>query len=149
MRSRVPGLSKAGLALLVLTAQSAQADDSPAADLVVHVSGFKHQRGQAIANLFYEGDDIFKAARSRVVSAVPKEMAVLVFPNIKPGHYAVLVFHDENSNGDLDHNLLRFPAEPWGFSNDFELTLFSGLPSFKKVAFAFEASVGPISIRVK
>lgn len=149
MRKRAPGLWKLGLTLLVLTALTAQADDRPGGNLVVHASGFKHQGGQAIANLYYEGDDLFKTARSRVVATIQNDTAVLIFPNIPPGHYAVLVFHDENGNGDLDHNVLRFPAEPLGYSNNFEMSLFSGLPSFKKTGFAFEASGGPIPIRVK
>lgn len=83
-----------GLALLALIVVPVPADDSPAANLVVHASGFTHQRGQAIARLFYEGDDIFKTARQRAASAIQKDMAVLIFPNILPGNYAVLVFHD-------------------------------------------------------
>lgn len=149
MRNPLSELSKVGLTLLVFTALTIQADDRPASNLVIHASGFTHQRGQAIANLFYEGDDLFKASRSRVATTIQNDMAVLIFPHVMPGHYAVLVFHDENGNGDLDHNALRFPAEPLGYSNNFDLTLFSGLPSFKKLRFAFEADGNPISIQVK
>lgn len=149
MRSRSLSVLRLSPALLSWLAVSAQADTGHAQNLVIHASGFKHQDGQAIANLFYEGDDIFKATRSRVVSTIQNDKAVLSFPNVSPGIYAVLVFHDENGNGDLDHNLLRMPTEPWGYSNDFELTLFSGLPNFQKVRFVFPSEREYISIRVK
>lgn len=135
--------------LLVVTSISTQADDKNATNLIVHASGFAHPRGQAIASLFYEDDDIFSKPRERVAATIQQDKAILIFPNVKPGNYAVLVFHDENGNNDLDHNALRFPAEPLGFSNDFTLTLFSGMPNFKKLRFIFPASTEIISIQLK
>ena len=38
--------------------------------------------------------------------------------NVKPGTYAVAVFHDLNGNGRLDRNFIGLPSEPYGFSND-------------------------------
>jgi uncharacterized protein (DUF2141 family) len=32
--------------------------------------------------------------------------------------YAVMVFHDENSNGKLDKNILGIPKEGYGASNN-------------------------------
>ncbi len=123
--------------------------DVPATDLVVHAQGFTHDRGQAVASLFREGDDIFQKPRLRVMAKVQGGNATLVFPRMAYGYYAVLVFHDENGNDDLDHNLLRFPAEPLGYSNGFEFGLFSGLPSFDKLRFSFDTSAKPIEITVK
>ena len=142
-------LLRAWVALLVVTATSAQADDKNATNLIVHASGFAYPRGQAIASLFYEDDDIFNKPRERMAAAIQEDKAILLFPNVKPGHYAVLVFHDENGNSELDHNALRFPAEPLGFSNDFALTVFSGMPTFKKLRLTYQTSAEAISILVK
>lgn len=125
------------------------AADVLVADLVVHARGFTHDRGQAVASLFREGDDIFIEPRLRVMAKVQGGNATLVFPRMEYGHYAVLVFHDENGNDDLDHNILRFPAEPLGYSNDFEFGLFSGLPSFEKLRFTLGADTRPIEITVR
>lgn len=38
--------------------------------------------------------------------------------NVKPGSYAIAVFHDVNGNGELDRNFIGLPSEPYGFSND-------------------------------
>jgi uncharacterized protein (DUF2141 family) len=59
------------------------------------------------------------------------------------------VFHDENGNGTLYHNILHFPAEPLGFSNQFYLGIFSGLPSFEKLQFEFTPGAEAVSILVK
>lgn len=123
--------------------------DVPVTDLVVHAQGFTHDRGQAVASLFREGDDIFQKPRLRVMAKVHGGNATLVFPRMEYGNYAVLVFHDENGNDDLDHNLLRFPAEPLGYSGGFEFGLFSGLPSFDKLRFTFDANAKPIEITVE
>jgi uncharacterized protein (DUF2141 family) len=38
--------------------------------------------------------------------------------NVKPGSYAIAVFHDINGNGRLDRSFIGLPSEPYGFSND-------------------------------
>jgi len=38
--------------------------------------------------------------------------------NVKPGSYAIAVFHDVNGNGKLDRSFIGLPNEPYGFSND-------------------------------
>jgi uncharacterized protein (DUF2141 family) len=58
----------------------------------------------------------------------------VVFTNLQPGRYAVVVLHDENGNGHLDTNFIGFPTEPYGFSNGAEG--FLGPPSFSDAAMA-------------
>jgi len=139
--------------LLLLAASVASATTWASAaepeTLVIHAVGFSHERGQAIASLFYQSDDVFKTPRARATANIQHGQALLNFPNLAPGDYAVVVFHDENGNADLDHNFMRFPVEPLGYSNHFELTLFSGLPSFAKLRFSFDAGAGPVEIQVK
>ena len=40
------------------------------------------------------------------------------YPDVKPGNYAILVYHDTNRNKDLDENFLGIPTEQFGFSNN-------------------------------
>ncbi len=120
--------------------------DQTQADLTVHVSGFAHERGQALASLFRDGDDIFSKPYIRLAAKIQQGKATFVFRNVVPGNYAVTAFHDENGNNDLDHNFLRLPAEPLGFTNGFKLSMFSGMPSFEKLRFAFMADSKPLEI---
>jgi uncharacterized protein (DUF2141 family) len=57
--------------------------------------------------------------------------ATAVIPDLPPGTYGVIVFHDENGNGRLDKNFWGVPTEPYGFSNNAVGTL--GAPSFAEV----------------
>ena len=54
------------------------------------------------------------------------------FQEISPGTYAVKVFHDVNSNGELDKSWIGWPQEPYGFSNDAPVN--TGPPPFKLAA---------------
>lgn len=141
----------AGILLLAtsLTGPWASAEDAALGDIVVHANGFSHDHGQAIASLFREGQDVFQKPYLRTVAKIDQGKATLVFPHLEYGNYALMVFHDENGNDDLDHNVLRFPAEPLGYSNGFKLTLFSGMPNFEKLHFSFGAGAKPVDITVK
>lgn len=135
------------LSVLSLLAQAAVADPM-SGDLTILVGGFKNDRGQVIANLFREGDDVMQIDKAYLHAreAISGNRAQLVFRNLPYGKYAVSVFQDENGNGILDHNSLHFPAEPLGFSNGFQLGLFSGLPAFEKLQFDFKPEANTIEI---
>lgn len=118
-------------------------------DLVIHASGFANDQGQAAANLFRAGDDVFRKPYIRVTAPIQQGKATLIFPQLAYGDYAVSVFHDINGNNTVDHNLMGMPAEPLGFSNGFRLGLFSGLPNYKKLRFEFSPDSKPLEIVVK
>lgn len=138
------------LVLLTLLTQTAVAEEM-SGDLTLLVGGFSNDHGQVIANLFREGDDVMKIDKTylQTRATISGNRAQLVFRNLKYGKYGVSVFYDENGNGTLDHNFLHLPAEPMGFSNNFHLGIFSGLPSFEKLQFKFAQGAEPISILVK
>ena len=56
----------------------------------------------------------------------------MVFAQLHPGRYAVIVIHDENDNGRLDENIIGVPTEGYGFSND--ARGFLSAPSFDAAA---------------
>jgi uncharacterized protein (DUF2141 family) len=138
------------LSLLLLPLQVALAGE-PAGDLTLQVGGFANDHGQVVANLFRESDDVMKPDKAflQVRATISGGRTQLVFKNLKYGKYAVTTFHDMNGNGTLDHNLQHFPAEPLGFSNNFRMGIFSGLPSFEKLQFEFASGAEPVSILVK
>jgi uncharacterized protein (DUF2141 family) len=43
---------------------------------------------------------------------------VIAVPGVPKGTWAVLVYQDENGNGELDRNLIGIPKENYGFSRD-------------------------------
>jgi uncharacterized protein (DUF2141 family) len=116
----------------------------------VNVSGFEHNRGHVIAKLFRRGDDVPKGAGyRRLVRPIQKRRATLAFSNLSHGSYALFLFHDENDNGTVDHNLLGFPSEPLGFSGGFKVSIVSGMPDFDDLRFEFSAKSPPLRITVE
>ena len=55
-----------------------------------------------------------------------------VFRNLPAGRYAVALFHDANSNGRFDKNLLGLPREGFAFSNGARAVL--SAPTFERAA---------------
>ena len=72
---------------------------------------------------------------------------VLEFNNVRPGHYAISLLHDENTNGKADRALGMIPKEGFGFSRDAPVRM--GPPKF--AAAAFEVKGQPVfqSIRMR
>jgi uncharacterized protein (DUF2141 family) len=65
---------------------------------------------------------------------------------VEAGKYALAVFHDLNGNEKLDKNLVGYPKEPFGFSNNFRPVI--SAPSFSDCAFTHGAQGTSISIKL-
>ena len=102
--------------------------------IVIRVSNFDSKKGNAIVNLFREQDDMPKKPFLKSTAEIKEGIALIVFEDVPEGNYAAIAFHDENENGTLDHRM-GFPAEAMGFSNSWNLNLFSGMPTFTKLKF--------------
>jgi uncharacterized protein (DUF2141 family) len=103
--------------------------------LTINANNFESSTGKAVANLFRQQDDVPKHPFKTINTMIIDGKATLTFKDLPYGSYAVLVYHDENENGTLDHKF-GFPNEAMGFSNNWELSLFSGMPTFRKLKFA-------------
>jgi len=63
------------------------------------------------------------------------------------GTYAVALFHDVNSNGELDRNLAGIPTEPFAFSQKPKSRW--RLPYFEEVKFAFLQNQQVLQMKLK
>lgn len=84
----------------------------------------------------YNREDRFLKVKSvfRSNSASTNEgLTEVLIDDLPNGEYALAVFHDENSNHELDTNWLGIPKKPVGFSNA-RLKTFRP-PSFKECSF--------------
>ena len=87
--------------------------------------------------------------RWQVIARIePGLTASFTFTGLAPGPYAVVVFHDENGNGEITHRL-GVPIEQLGFSGGFQLGLFSGLPTFEKLTFDLGSRERSVDIEVR
>lgn len=78
-----------------------------------------------------EAYDSEKGCRSQSVDASGRSVRS-AFADVLPGTYAVKVFHDINSDGELNTSWIGWPQEPYGFSNDAPVN--AGPPSFRLAA---------------
>lgn len=127
---------------------SAEAEGLKTGDLTIHVTGFAHARGRAVGKLFAPGDNVLGTGRWRVGTPIDEGAAVFHFEGLPAGRYAVVVFHDENNNGVIDHGLLG-PSEPLGFSGGFRMSMVFGRPDFERLKFDFKPPSQMLELQVR
>ncbi len=106
----------------------------------VEISGIDRIEGDISIGLFSNVEFFpeYGKAFNSVKLKVETSKVSYTFKDIPAGDYAIAVFHDENSNGELDKNFLGIPSEEYVFSNQASGTL--GPPSFKDAMFTFSDS---------
>lgn len=112
----------------------------------VRVTGVDNELGKVQVALCDKETFLKQCRYSASAPARPGEN-VLKVENIPAGTWAVLSFHDENANGELDRNLIGIPKENYGFSRAARGTF--GPPSFEQAAITVgEATVvAPVKLR--
>ena len=145
-------------------AEQPKADD---ATLVIEAVGFTDDVGNAMICLL-DNEDAFKLADVRKDRKEEQQFfkaiqdvriqrngndftATCKIDNLKPGQYAAYIIHDRNQNGKMDANLVGYPLEPLGFSNDIrpQLLPVPKSPSWKDTSFVVKPGENRIRIRVR
>jgi len=112
---------RAWLAACALAPAPAFAPSAAAAgDLVILVRGFDSIAG-SVHYAVYDRPETFPKYDGRIAKGqvpVKGDTVRIEVPALRPGSYAVAVFHDENGNGKFDQGLFGIPLEQYGFSND-------------------------------
>lgn len=103
--------------------------------IVVEVSGFRNEKGQALIALFTtsKGFPDGKHATIRVPVKIEKRAASTVFDGLPPGTYAVSVLHDEDGDYEMATSFLGIPEEGYGASNNARRRF--GPPEWEKARF--------------
>lgn len=126
----VAGLSVA----TVVGAGEAVADPASSATLSLDVSNVEEIDGNLMIALF-KGEDSWKsndAAEGKMVPVTSETMSIS-FDGLKPGEYGIKIFHDVNSDGELNLGNFGIPSEPYAFSNDAPVNF--GPPSWTSAHF--------------
>jgi len=118
-----------------------------AAELEVVVTNIRTPTGFVRLGL-YNDPERFPKRRGTIGGGdvkVSGATAVYVFRNLKPGAYAVAIYHDANANGRFDKTI-GIPMEGFGFSNNAAPRL--SAPSFERAAVTVKAPRTRITIRL-
>ncbi len=89
-------------------------------ELTVHVDAVRNANGTVRIEL----DDSQQAWDDKVKPVASVEVKARVglvsytFRDLAPGAYAIVLYHDENDNHELDTNFFGIPKEGFGFSNN-------------------------------
>ena len=120
----------------------------PTCTLIVHVDGFRNQKGDAGLSLFTSADgwpeDNDKSFQhgSHPFSGT----AATITLQVPAGRYAIVALHDENSNHKLDRNMIGKPKEGFGFSNNPKV--YFTAPSFDTAAMPVTCPTTEITIHL-
>ena len=131
----------------ILTIASASEVKANSTDLVIHIQGFENSKGVAKVGVFNSQENFkdstpFKGFNFKITNNQAGRTITLPY-----GEYAVKVYHDENSNNELDTMMFGIPSEDYGFSND--ATGSFGPPEYKDAAFILNSPEKKITINIK
>jgi uncharacterized protein (DUF2141 family) len=123
MRRRIELIVFAWLIAAVAGPAPARAQDaSKAGGIKVEISGLRSDKGQLGCSL-WAGPDGFPRDDTHILkhvwAPIKNASGECVFAGpFAARDYAVTLFHDENKNGKFDSNMIGYPLEGYGFSNN-------------------------------
>jgi uncharacterized protein (DUF2141 family) len=103
--------------LTLLLAAAAAAAGAQAATVDVHVSNVAGGKG-SIRVAVCDRERFLKQCAYTASMPAREGENVIAVPGVPKGTWAVLVYQDENGNGELDRNFIGIPKENYGFSRD-------------------------------
>jgi uncharacterized protein (DUF2141 family) len=113
-----------------VNAQNIHAAHNNHVKVKITVIGFRDNNGQAILNIFNSADGfpgnfskVYKSFIGKIINNT-----ITFNAELPPGTYAFSCVHDENSNNQMERNMLGLPKEGAGISNYAD----GGYPSYKK-----------------
>ncbi|HNW98899.1 MAG TPA: DUF2141 domain-containing protein [Bacteroidales bacterium] len=95
------------------------------------MSGIETVKGKVQIGLYNVADNFPKEGKEYKKVFVTVNANVLNYTfSVPAGNYAIALFHDEDSDGEMDKNFLGIPQEKYGFSNNVEPVI--SAPSFEE-----------------
>jgi uncharacterized protein (DUF2141 family) len=123
--------------------------DIPTGILKVVVSGLENNEGDVKIGL-YNSEESYNGKIEKFKGAILRiddQKTIWIVNDIPFGTYAIKVFHDEDSDDEIDTNFLGIPTESYGFSNN-TMGLF-GPPDFDDAKFLTNSDTTSIEIILK
>lgn len=118
-----------------------------AADLTIAIDDVKAAAGTVMVAV-YDSQGAFLRVPAKAASAAAALSATtVIIKDLPEGEYAFAVFHDANSNGKMDRNVLGIPTEDYAFSNNALGKM--GPPSYASAKFALPAAGASVRVTLK
>lgn len=120
-----------------------------AGELTVSVEGVRTIKGKIYMAVYNRADgflDVENAVATKIAPVTGKRVLIR-FRNLKPGYYAIATYHDKNSDGKMNKNLVGVPTEYYGFSRDARARF--SAPSFEAARFYYKGNNATTVIHLK
>lgn len=98
----------------------------------VEMYNFDNSEGMVMVGLYNNESTFLDESFKKIRTKVEDEKATVTFTDIPSGTYAIALYHDKNSNRELDM-FLGIPTEDYGVSNNAKPAL--SKPDWKDVKF--------------
>lgn len=88
----------------------------------VTITGIKSDKGQILLNVYKDQETFSKDKPFKKIMVAKKLLSngsTIVEVPLEPGTYGITLLDDEDSNGDMNKNMVGMPKEGFGFSNFF------------------------------
>ena len=97
------------------------------------ISGVVHNKGYIDVKIYTNKESFLKEelAAEIIRKKATKDQTVVPLSKVHEGAIAIVVYHDEDSNGELKTGLFWRPKEGFAFSNNY---IPKGPPKFKKAS---------------
>ncbi len=124
-------------------------DTAENARLEVTVTGLRSSRGQLAIALFASESDYNEQTNAvrRAFLPIVAGRSTWQLSDLPAGRYALIAYHDENGNREIDMRIFGMPKEAVGVSNDARGVF--GPPGFDAASFELTAPYGAQSIRMR
>ena len=83
-------------------------------NITINISGLESNKGQVVVVLYKKGQEFAnfeKYYKKQITKLITEKKATVVIENIPEGEYSFVVFHDENSDGELEKAWYGMPKE--------------------------------------
>jgi uncharacterized protein (DUF2141 family) len=126
------------------------AEEQSGSNIHVEIGGLRNDRGQVYCWLFTSGQDFPANTRENAASTaatISNRRAACDFENEDPGSYAIVVFHDEDSQHVLELNPDGTPREGVGLSNNPRIS--SALPGYDAAMFPYRTGTLNLTVNIQ
>lgn len=109
--------------------------------LTINIEKINSDKGNILVGICATADEFAEKEPCKYFFSIPaKKGTITESVNIDKGKYAVLVYHDENSNNRLDMAMFGKPTERYGFSNN-KYGAFGSKPPFDEAVINIDKPV--------
>jgi uncharacterized protein (DUF2141 family) len=116
--------------------------------LALKVIGIENDEGTIAVALSNSRED-YESYDTVYLSAnlsIKNNIAEHTFEELPYGEYAIKVYHDEDSDGEINRNFLGIPSEDYGFSNNASASF--GPADYDDAKFIFDKPIMYIEINI-